>query len=93
MVVTKIIRLIQGKSLSSPAPNTNQELYLKSKIQFGLGIIVIGVFCPVFWIPLPTGAPKEELMISTCSSLAVVLFGILYVIFYRHQWKKENRDK
>lgn len=93
MIVTKIIRLIQGKSFSSPSPYTNQELLLKSKTQFGLGIIAIGVFCPVFWISLLTGSPKEELMMSTCSSLAMVLFGILYIIFYRHQWKKENRDK
>jgi hypothetical protein len=93
MVVTKIIRLIQGKPLSSPALNTSQEIYLKSKIQFGVAIIAIGIFCPVFWISLLMGAPKEELMMSTCSSLALVLFGIMYIIFYRHQWKKESRKK
>lgn len=93
MVVAKIIRLIQGKPLSSPEPNTTQELFLKSKIQFGLGIIAIGVLCPVFWISLLTGAPKNELIMSTCSSLAVVLFGIMYIIYYRYRWKKNARDK
>ena len=30
--------------------NTNREIQSKSTIKIGYGIMLIGIFCPIFWI-------------------------------------------
>ncbi|PWR70940.1 hypothetical protein [Methanospirillum lacunae] len=91
MLGKKILWSLQGKKTQSSESLKNRETYLKSKNTFGLGIILIGVFCPIFWISLLTGAEGEELIRSGINSLLVVLFGIFYIAYHHLQIRKKNK--
>jgi hypothetical protein len=89
MFLKKNIGLIKGETYSPHEPPRKLEVRLKSKTMFGVGIILIGVFCPVFWISFITGAPMETLIMSAFNSLLVILFGVFYIVYYRIQFRKE----
>lgn len=91
MLGKKIIWSLQGKKIQSSESLKNRETYLKSKDTLGLGIILIGVFCPIFWISLLTGAEGEELIRSGINSLLVVLFGIFYIAYHHLQIRKQTK--
>jgi|GEM_PF-3104700 len=93
MLGKKIIWSLQGKKKQSSEPLKNRETYLKSKNTFGLGIILIGVFCPIFWISLVTGVEGEELIRSGINSLLVVLFGIFYIAYHHLYIRKQMKMK
>jgi hypothetical protein len=89
MLGKTIIRFLRGEKDLPHEPLTSNERYVKSKTTFGVGIILIGIFCPIFWISLITGAQGDELLRSGINSLMVVLFGILYIGYYRVQSQKK----
>ena len=78
-----------GETGKSHEPLTNREHYLKSQIKIGYGIMLIGVFCPIFWISFLSGARGNELMLNTVHSLIVILFGFLYFAVYQIQLRNE----
>nr|WP_319537454.1 hypothetical protein [uncultured Methanospirillum sp.] len=89
MLGKKILRILRGENDLPHEPLTGNERYLKSKTTFGVGIILIGIFCPIFWISVFTGAQGTELFMSGINSLLVVLFGIFYIWYSRVQSRKK----
>ncbi|HWS22545.1 MAG TPA: hypothetical protein VN227_07895 [Methanoregula sp.] len=85
----KILRFLLGETGKSHEPLTNREHYLKSQIKIGYGIMLIGVFCPIFWISFLSGARGNELWLNTVHSLIVILFGFLYFAVYQIQLRNE----
>lgn len=90
MLGKKIIWFLRGVKDVPHEPLTSNERYLKSKTTFGIGIMLIGVFCPIFWISVFTGAQGDELLRSGINSFLVILFGIFYIGYYRFQSRKKR---
>lgn len=83
MLAKKILRFLRGETGTPPDQITNRELHLKSNIRIGYGIMLVGIFCPIFWISLLLGARGDELMFNAVHSGIVILFGVLYFATYR----------
>lgn len=93
MLAKKILFFLQGKSGTSHDPLTNREIYLKSNIKIGYGIMLIGIFCPIFWLSYLSGARGDELMFNALHSFLVFLFGLAFVLIYRFQLYQEQSRK
>lgn len=89
MLAKKILRFLHGETGTPPDQLTNREIHLKSNIKIGYGIILVGIFCPIFWISFLLGAREDELMFNAVHSGIVILFGLLYFATYRIQLGKD----
>ncbi|MDD4136701.1 MAG: hypothetical protein PHT99_02255 [Methanoregula sp.] len=89
MLAKKILRFLRGETGMPPSQLTNREIHLKSSIRIGYGIMLVGIFCPVFWLSLLAGARGDELMFNAIHSFLVFLFGVGFVIVYRIQLGRE----
>jgi hypothetical protein len=89
MLAKKILRFLRGETGTPPDQITNRELHLKSNIKIGYGIMLVGIFCPIFWLSLLAGARGDELMFNAIHSFLVILFGLGFVIAYRIQLGRE----
>jgi hypothetical protein len=85
MLGKKILRILRRETGTPDESLTNRELHLKSQIKIGLGIMLIGVFCPIFWFSF-----LSELMFNAIHSGIVILFGLLYFAAYRIQLQNEQ---
>ena len=90
MLVKKILQFLRGNTNIPHEPPSNREIYLKSQIKIGSGIMLIGVFCPIFWFSYLSGARGNDLMFNAVHSLIVILFGLLYFAIYWIQLQKEQ---
>jgi len=90
MLAKKILRFLQGGTGTPPDRITNREIHLKSNIRIGYGIMLVGIFCPIFWLSLLAGARGDELMFNAIHSGLVILFGLGFVIAYRIQLARES---
>ena len=79
MLGKKILQVLRGEKGTRNEPLTNRELYLKNQIKIGSGIMLIGIFCPIFWFSYLSGARGNDLMFNAVHSLIVILFGFLYL--------------
>jgi len=93
MLGKKILRFLRGETGIPHEPLTNREINLKSNIKIGYGIMLIGVFCPIFWFSFLSGARGNELMFNAVHSGIVFLFGLLYFATYRIQLRNEQVKK
>jgi hypothetical protein len=93
MLAKKIIFFLRGESGASHDPLNNREIYLKSNIKIGYGIMLIGVFCPFFWFAFLSGVQGNDLMFNAVHSGIVILFGLLYFATYRIQLHNEQAKK
>ena len=93
MLGRKILGVLRGETATPHEPLTNREIYLKSNIKIGYGIMLIGVFCPIFWFSFLSGARGNELMFNAIHSGIVILFGLVYFATYRIQLRKEQAKK
>lgn len=91
MLGKKVLQFLRNETDTPGKKITNREIELKSKIKIGYGIMLIGVFCPIFWISYLSGARGNELMFNAVHSFLVCIFGLGFVIMYRMQLKKEFR--
>lgn len=89
MLAKKIFRFLRGETGTTPDQLTNREIHLKSNIKIGYGIMLVGIFCPIFWLSLIAGARGDELMFNAIHSFLVFLFGLGFVIAYRIQLGRE----
>ena len=62
---------------------------LSEQTKAGRNIALLGLFCPLFWIALLTGASKSELMFHATHSSVVFLIGIV-IIFMSSRQQKEH---
>lgn len=60
---------------------TLQEQLIIRKVKLGRSIILIGVFCPFFWISLISGASRDIMCFNAIHSGIVIALG--YVIMIR----------
>ncbi len=88
MLAKEVLRYVRGETGTPPEQLTNREIYLRSNIRIGYGIMLIGVFCPFFWFALLSGAQGNDLMFNAVHSGIVILFGLLYFATYRIQSAK-----
>lgn len=89
MLAKKILRILRGETGTSPDQLTNREIHLKSNIRIGYGIMLVGIFCPIFWLSLLAGARGDELLFNAIHSFLVFLFGLGFAIAYRIQQGRE----
>jgi hypothetical protein len=89
MIGKKILQFLRGETGTTYGLVTNREYYLKSQIRIGYGIMLIGIFCPIFWFSFLSGARGNELMFNAIHSGVVILFGLLYFASYRIQLLNE----
>ena len=89
MLGKKILQFLRRETGTRNEPLTNRELYLKNQIKIGSGIMLIGVFCPIFWFSYLSGARGNDLMFNAVHSLIVILFGLLYFAIYWIQLRNE----
>lgn len=89
MLGKKILQVLRGEKGTRNEPLTNRELYLKNQIKIGSGIMLIGIFCPIFWFSYLSGARGNDLMFNAVHSLIVILFGFLYFSVYWIQLQNE----
>ena len=90
MLGKKILQFLRGETGTHNEPLTNRELSLKNQIKIGFGIMLIGVFCPIFWFSYLSGARGNDLMFNAVHSLIVILFGLLYFAIYWIQLRNEQ---
>ncbi len=72
---------------------TDRDRYLLSQVKSGLGIALIGVFCPIFWISFFSGAQAETLYFNAAHSGLVILIGLMYSVKYYMDLIKEQNKK
>ncbi len=89
MLAKKILRFLRGETGTPSDQITNREIHLKSNIKIGYGIMLVGIFCPIFWLSFLSGARGSELMFNAIHSFLVFLFGLGFVIAYRIQLGRE----
>jgi hypothetical protein len=89
MLGKKILQFLRGETGTPHETLTNREIQLKSNIKIGYGIMLVGIFCPIFWLSFLSGARGNELMFNAIHSFLVFLFGLGFVIAYRIQLGKE----
>ena len=89
MLAKKILRFLRGETGTPANQITNREIHLKSNIRIGYGIMLVGIFCPLFWLSLLAGARGDQLMFNAIHSFLVFLFGLGFVIVYRIQLGRE----
>ena len=90
MLGKKVLQFLRGETGTPLEQNTNREIQLQSTIKIGYGIMLIGIFCPIFWISFLSGARGNELMFNAVHSSLVFLFGLGFVIMYRIQLRNEQ---
>ena len=90
MLGKKILQFLRGETGTPFEQNTNREIQLKTNIKIGYGIMLIGIFCPIFWFSFLSGARGNELMFNAVHSSLVFLFGLGFVIIYRIQLRNEQ---
>jgi hypothetical protein len=89
MLGKKILCFLRGEKGPSPEPLTNREIHLRSNMKIGYGIMLIGIFCPIFWLSFLSGARGSELMFNAIHSGLVIAFGLAFTIIYWVQLKRE----
>lgn len=92
MIGRKIMQCLRDETGAPHNQLTNREIQLKSNIKIGYGIMLVGIFCPIFWISFLSGARGNELMFNTVHSGIVILLGFLYFAIYRIHLRKEQEQ-
>jgi hypothetical protein len=92
MLGKKILRFLRGETGTPNEPLNNRELYLQGQVKIGFGIMLIGVFCPVFWFSFLLGTRGNGLIFNAVCSSIVILFGLMYIVIYRIQLRNEQTN-
>ncbi len=71
-----LVRLCAYTHLWRVIRSAIEERRLPASAKPGFSIALLGLFCPIFWIALFTGASKGELIFHACHSALVFLIGI-----------------
>jgi hypothetical protein len=93
MLGKKAIQYARGDREHSELNLTDREQYLMGKVKSGLGISLIGIFCPFFWLSLISGAKMETLYFNAVHSGIVILIGLIYAMKYYIDLEKERHKR
>jgi len=93
MLGKKTYHSIKGTTPTAPVSDIESKLAFQSRI--GWAIILIGFFCPFFWITLFSGVRGEMLYFNAAHSGFVMLFGSGYLLRIRYIRSKilKNKEK
>lgn len=89
----KLWHLARGERGCEKTPLNNRERDLHAKARLGMGISLIGVFCPIFWISLFSGAKREDIYFNAIHSGIVILGGLGYTIMNLMNLEKEKNKR
>ncbi len=89
---TKAVETICGDDRSDHI--SSAERVLRSNVRLGYGIMLAGLFCPIFWVSYFAGVTGVELLWHAAASGLVALAGLLLAGWYRVQLGRfrQNRD-
>ncbi|MFX4263481.1 hypothetical protein ACOBQJ_14950 [Pelotomaculum propionicicum] len=90
MLFKKAIRLLRGEPVIDKARLSDRERDLLFRIKLGQSIVLVGLFCPIFWISFFSGARGEVLYYNAFHSGLVILFGLGFILKYRIHLDKER---
>ncbi len=76
LVATKAVQTIRGVEAPRPTHDHTREQEYRTDIKLGLGIMLVGFFCPIFWGSYFTGKGGEELRWSAIHAGVVALAGL-----------------
>jgi len=74
-------------------PVSDRARHLQGQVRIGWAIVLVGFFCPFFWIALFTGIRGQTLYFNALHSGLVMLFGIGYLIRSRMELARERRER
>ncbi len=83
LIGTKAIETICGEDRADDRGSA--ERTLRSNIRLGYGIMLAGLFCPIFWISYFTRVTGGELIWHAAASGLIGLTGLSLAGWYRHQ--------
>lgn len=86
---TKAVETICGDDRSVPSSGT--ERVLRSNVRLGYGIMLAGLFGPIFWVSYFAGATGDELLWHAAASGLIALAGLLLAWWYRHKLGRFRR--
>lgn len=86
---TKAVETICGDDHSIPI--SSAERSLRSNVLLGYGIMLAGLFCPIFWLSYFAGATGDELRWHAAASGLIALAGLLLAGWYRRQLGRLRR--
>ncbi|MAN29134.1 MAG: hypothetical protein CMH14_17770 [Mesonia sp.] len=77
----KCFDAVKGKTRSHTNKNLNDRiLSFKLGIKTGRNIILIGVFCPILWYSILSGANKKFIELNLIHSAIIVGLGLLVML-------------
>ncbi len=91
MLGKKTYHSFKGTAPAAPVSDIESKLAVQARI--GWAIILVGFFCPFFWITLFSGVRGEMLYFNAAHSGFVMLFGIGYLLRVRYIIAKIRKDK
>lgn len=74
-------------------PVSERVRNLEGQVRIGWAIVLVGFFCPFFWIALFSGAKGQTLYFNAIHSGLVILFGLGYLARSRIALAKERRQR
>ncbi len=93
LLATKTVQAVRGDEAPRPAYRRTREQEYRANIKLGLGIMLVGLFCPIFWGSYLVGMRGDELMWSAIHSGLVALVGLLLAAWYRVQLGRFGRSR
>lgn len=91
LIGTKAVQTIRGDTAPRPPYASNREQQLRAGIRLGYGIMLVGLFCPIFWGSYLAGMTGEELRWSAIHSGLVAFSGLLLAGWNRVQLGRVRR--
>ncbi|MEN6341647.1 MAG: hypothetical protein ABFC89_03715 [Methanospirillum sp.] len=85
LLATKAVRTVRGEKPPRPSRRGNREQEYRTTIKLGLGIMLFGLFCPIFWGSYLLGVTGDDLKWNAIHSGLVALAGLLLAGWYRLQ--------
>jgi hypothetical protein len=74
-------------------PNLETARHLQGQVRIGWAIVLVGFFCPFFWIALFTGIRGQTLYFNALHSGLVMLFGFGYLMRSLMELARERRKR
>ena len=89
LIGTKAVETLCGEDRSEHI--SSNERILRSNIRLGYGILLAGLFCPIFWFSYLAGVTGVELLWHAAASGLIALAGLSLAGWYRHQLGRLRR--
>jgi len=92
MLGKKALQSVRGDT-KPVRPVSERARHLEGQVRIGWAIVLVGFFCPFFWIALFSGATGQTLYFNAIHSGLVILFGLGYLARSRIALVRERRNR